>query len=261
MADDKDYRNIIIRRAMEMGLDPQLVLRLVNQESAFKTTAVSPKQAYGLFQLMPGTAKELGVDPKDPLQNIEGGLRYFKQQLDRFGDPRIALAAYNAGPGAVQKHGGIPPFKETQNYVSKIMSGYEGTGRYNASPEAMGRMEAGGTGFQSAITGGELGGLTDRTAAETLIDAGEYGDPSLLASEVMRRQDRDSRLDNIMDAVGLMGELNVAEAPVFDSFLTPGVRRGRAGMGDAGVSRFRDPVTGRGLASLGLPGFATRMRR
>jgi len=255
---EKDYRNIIVRRAMEMGIDPQLVLRLVTQESNFRTDAISPKQAYGLFQLMPGTAKELGVDPKDPLQNIEGGLRYFKQQLDRFGDPRIALAAYNAGPGAVQKHGGIPPFKETQNYVSKIMSGYEGTGRYSASPEAMARMEAGGTGSQGAITGGELGAMTGRTAAETLLDAGEYGDPSLLASEVMRRQDKGG---DLFDAVGLMGELGVGQAPDFGGFLTPDVRRGRAGMGDAALSRFRDPQTGRGLGSLGLPGFATRMRR
>ena len=258
---EKDYRNIIIRRAMEMGIDPQLAIRLVNQESGFRTDAVSHKGAAGLFQLMPATAKELGVDPKDPLQNIEGGLRYFKQQLDKFGDPRIALAAYNAGPGAVKRYDGIPPFKETQNYVSKIMSGYEGTGRYNASPEAMARMEAGGTGSQGAITGGELGAMTGRTAAETLIDAGEYGDPSLLASEVMRRQDRDARFDNIMDAVGLMGELGVGQAPDFGGFLTPDVRRGRAGMGDAALSRFRDPVTGRGLGSLGLPGFATRMRR
>jgi len=88
---EKDYRNIIIRRAMEMGIDPQLAIRLVNQESGFRTDAVSHKGAAGLFQLMPATAKELGVDPKDPLQNIEGGLRYFKQQLDVQGNAELRL--------------------------------------------------------------------------------------------------------------------------------------------------------------------------
>lgn len=116
-----DYRAEAIRIAEEEGVNPDLFLRLVQQESSWNPEAGSSKGAYGLTQLMPGTAAELGVDPTDPLQNLRGGARYLRQQLDEFGDARLALAAYNAGPGNVRKYGGIPPFEETQNYVSKII--------------------------------------------------------------------------------------------------------------------------------------------
>ena len=116
-----DYRAEAVRIAEQEGVDPDLFLRLVQQESAFKPTAVSPKGAMGLAQLMPGTARDLGVDPSDPLQNLTGGARYLRQQMDTFQDPQLALAAYNAGPGNVRKYGGIPPFQETQNYVSRIL--------------------------------------------------------------------------------------------------------------------------------------------
>ena len=116
-----DYAMLVRQRAAEMGIDPDLAVRQMMAESGGDPNAVSPAGAVGLMQLMPATAQELGVDPRDPVQNIEGGLRYYKQMMDRFGDPRLALAAYNAGPGNVQKYGGIPPFKETQNYVNKLM--------------------------------------------------------------------------------------------------------------------------------------------
>jgi hypothetical protein len=118
-----DYRALASQIAAEEGIDPNLFLRLVNQESRFRPDAVSPKGAMGLAQLMPGTARDLGVDPSDPEQNLRGGARYLRQQLDAFGDPTLALAAYNAGPGNVRKYGGIPPFQETQNYVRTILGG------------------------------------------------------------------------------------------------------------------------------------------
>jgi len=116
-----DYRALASQIAQQEGVPEDLFLRLVNQESRFNPNAVSPAGAMGLAQLMPGTARDLGVDPNDPVQNLTGGARYLRQQLDTFGQPDLALAAYNAGPGNVRKHGGIPPFKETQNYVSTIL--------------------------------------------------------------------------------------------------------------------------------------------
>lgn len=106
--------------ARRHGVPEDLFLRLVQQESGWNPTARSHKGAYGLAQLMPGTARLLGVDSKDPYENLDGGARYLKQQYDTFGSWRLALAAYNAGPGAVKKHNGVPPYRETRNYVRVI---------------------------------------------------------------------------------------------------------------------------------------------
>ena len=103
-------------------LSPSLIEAMVWQESRWNPNAVSPVGARGLAQLMPGTARELGVDPRDPFANLEGGARYLRAQLDRFdGNLEKALAAYNAGPGRVERAGGIPRIRETQQYVAAIM--------------------------------------------------------------------------------------------------------------------------------------------
>ncbi len=106
--------------ARKHGVPEDLFLRLVQQESNWNPQAKSHKGALGLAQLMPQTAKSLGVDPSDPVENLEGGARYLARQFRKFGSWRLALAAYNAGPEAVEKHGGVPPYKETQAYVLKI---------------------------------------------------------------------------------------------------------------------------------------------
>jgi hypothetical protein len=120
-----NYDPIIEEAAKAHGVDPDLVRRVVRAESGGNTRAVSPKGARGLMQLMPDTARGLGVkNPDDPRENIFGGVKYLRQQLDAFGgDEEKALAAYNAGPGNVRKYGGVPPFRETQAYVAKIRRG------------------------------------------------------------------------------------------------------------------------------------------
>ena len=118
------YRGTYLAPAREAarrhGIPEDLFLRLIQQESGWNPGAVSVKGALGLAQLMPGTAKGLGVNPRDPIQNLDGGARYLAQQYRSFGSWPLALAAYNAGPGAVQKHKGIPPYRETKGYVAAI---------------------------------------------------------------------------------------------------------------------------------------------
>jgi soluble lytic murein transglycosylase-like protein len=120
----QDLRPLIHSSAQQAGIDPVLLESLVAAESDFNPRTVSNKGAMGLTQLMPGTARALGVgDPLDPAQNLAGGAKYLAQMLKSFGgDERLALAAYNAGPGAVKKFGGVPPFKETQDYVARVMA-------------------------------------------------------------------------------------------------------------------------------------------
>jgi len=108
--------------AADYALDPKLVEAVAWRESRFRPAARSSKGAMGVMQLMPATARDLGVDPSDMAQNIKGGAMYLRQMLNRFGgDVKLALAAYNAGPGAVLKHGGVPPYAETQAYVASIL--------------------------------------------------------------------------------------------------------------------------------------------
>jgi soluble lytic murein transglycosylase-like protein len=109
--------------ATRAGLHPNLVNAVAWAESRHNPAAVSPKGARGVMQLMPATARELGVDPDDPAQNILGGALYLRAQLDAFGGDLVkALAAYNAGPNAVRRHGGVPPYRETRDYVDRVLS-------------------------------------------------------------------------------------------------------------------------------------------
>jgi soluble lytic murein transglycosylase-like protein len=114
------YHSMAREAARRHAIPEDLFLRLVQQESGWNPAAKSHKGALGLAQLMPETARVLRVNPHDPYQNLDGGARYLKLQYRAFGNWKLALAAYNAGPGAVKKYGGIPPFKETKNYVKAI---------------------------------------------------------------------------------------------------------------------------------------------
>jgi len=122
-----EYESLIEQAAARNGLDPAVLHGLIEQESGFDPSATSSAGASGLTQLMPGTASSLGVaNPLDPAESIEGGARYLGQLMTQFGgNTEDALAAYNAGPGAVQQYGGIPPYAETQSYVSKVLGNAE----------------------------------------------------------------------------------------------------------------------------------------
>lgn len=122
-AGPEQWRPHVARLAAKYDLSPQLLEALVWQESRWRPNALSPAGARGLAQLMPGTARDLGVNPDDPLANLEGGARYLRQQLNTFGgDLEKALAAYNAGPHRVIRAGGVPNIRETQGYVAAIMA-------------------------------------------------------------------------------------------------------------------------------------------
>ncbi len=122
---DQNLSTLIEAAARKYKVDPKLVAAVAEVESNGNQDAVSSVGAIGVMQLMPDTAASLGVDPYNKQQNIEGGAKYLRQMLDTFGgDTKKAVAAYNAGPGAVKDYGGVPPYKETQNYVNKVLDIY-----------------------------------------------------------------------------------------------------------------------------------------
>ena len=123
-ADVSTVKAKIAKHAIEMGLDPAIALSIARTESGFNHNARSRHGAVGVFQLMPSTAKRLGVNPYSLDDNIKGGIMYYKSMYKMFGSVELALAAYNAGPGNVKRYNSIPPFTETRNFVAKIMKDY-----------------------------------------------------------------------------------------------------------------------------------------
>ena len=175
--DRGDLRQLVQTISWEHGVDPRLVDALVRVESAYDPNAVSRRGAMGLMQLMPETAKRLGVDdPFDPEKNIRGGVREFSRLLDQYsGNLQFALAAYNAGEGAVARYRGVPPYPETRNYVSRILTIYTGQpyrmggGSRPARPVKMVRDRNGTT----VITN------TTAAAAESVVRSPALGDGPL----------------------------------------------------------------------------------
>ena len=179
----KEDMDSIFEEASALYQIPSKLLRAVAKaESGFNPKAVSKAGAMGVMQLMPGTARSLGVsDPYNARQNILGGAKYLKQNLDRFGgDVSLALAAYNAGPGSVTKYGGIPPYKETQNYVKKIMADYTGNSTILAG-RTVSTGTYGTTSVNAAVNSLTAGSLLGSFAGNTdLSGAGSLG--TLLAA-------------------------------------------------------------------------------
>ena len=131
-ADVNSVKATIVKHAIEMGVDPAIALSIARTESGFRHEARSSHGAVGVYQLMPSTARRLGVNPYSLNDNIKGGIMYYKMMYRMFGSVELALAAYNAGPGNVKKYNAIPPFSETKRFVSKIMADYN---RQKSNPD------------------------------------------------------------------------------------------------------------------------------
>jgi soluble lytic murein transglycosylase-like protein len=134
---ERTPRELVEAAAKKNGLPPNFVHSVVSAESGYQPNALSSKGAIGLMQLMPATAQAYGVDAHDPAQNVEAGAAYLRELLIKYdGDPRRALAAYNAGPGAVAKYNGVPPYAETQTYIERVLRKYKKSTDFQQSASA-----------------------------------------------------------------------------------------------------------------------------
>ena len=134
---NEDVQDVLARAAQKQGLEPEFVRSVARAESGFRQDAVSVKGAVGLMQLMPGTASDLGVDAKLAEENAQGGAKFLRELLIRYhGDATLALAAYNAGPGAVERYKGVPPYLETRRYIVKVLKEYARQQKAHGAPKA-----------------------------------------------------------------------------------------------------------------------------
>jgi possible transglycosylase len=184
------YEAIFDEASRTYGVSKSLLLAVAKQESNFDPNSVSHAGAQGIMQLMPGTAKTLGVkNAFDPYENIMGGAKLLRDNIRSFGSVPLALAAYNAGPGAVKKYGGVPPYKETQDYVKKIMAdlGNKSYSTSNYSYRGLGENNAYGSALGSEINGAGLSGDSFSSDNSSLLSLlGSSGNNSLLLSGMLQ---------------------------------------------------------------------------
>lgn len=191
------YDGLFQAAAEAYQLPVDLLKSVAKAESAFTADAVSPCGAQGIMQLMPGTARALGVaDAFDPAQNIMGGAKYLRQMVDRFdGDLTKAVAAYNAGPGAVEQYGGVPPYRETQNYVQKVLGAVGGAGALPvfplSSPSGAFGSDAVSFSALSALNGASSGASLASAIQQVLKNSGTLSEDSvrMYLGQFLRNED------------------------------------------------------------------------
>lgn len=240
-------------------LDPDLLEAIAAQESGFSPSATSPKGARGIMQMMPGTAREMGVsDPENVWQNVYGGARYLREQMDaQGGDVPRALAAYNAGPGAVQKHGGVPPYKETQEYIPSVLERYQllqRAGGMGGRPQSGAALPAGWATISSSTPPGgtvesEYDKTTGKAFGEMMVKSQEA--PRAARSVLAQYEEIDRLLDGLETGklAPQMTEVKRALAGLGADIDTTKLGRAEAAtaIANAAALKLRDPSQGGGM--------------
>jgi hypothetical protein len=257
-----DVASMVTAEAQKQGLDPDLALRVANQESGLNHGRVSPAGAIGVMQLMPNTAHDLGVDPSDMAQNIRGGVSYLKQQMDTFKDPRLAAAAYNAGPGAVHKYNGVPPYPETQKYVDAVAPGGSASppwmdysqaddAQADQSPAASAPAQAAAPGPHRVAVNPETNqpyNAAQQAAYSGLMDAGKLDPSAAPGSETFPRGLSDPKdTPNPGDwFVGLNGKVQQAPGANYRRDAVEGFAKPWVDFGHDAAQSERDALAGKG---------------